>query len=508
MAGAFQSGFRMGQSAYQQALDNKDREARRAQEAEAHRLAMRTGGLQADALEAAAAQRRSLEGMRTEMADYQQGFNRQGFNTAADAEFDAALAASDNAVRAENVARKGGMPAPVAAYAPPTQGNLAAEQGMRTQFTQAPDITSDGFQRGMSGLQQRYALAAGDMKGFGDLQAAERQRRTNAEDAAWAVSVQNNPTGPEAVAARSYVNDKSRKLSTKVDPKTNITSFVMTDGDSYKEIKVSPSDLGKIAIGVRRLQRGDPSGLDLIASVNKDIAAAARDDLKIDLDVGKANNEANYKLGSLNNQTEGLKIQREGVGLQRERLNAERNQILGPALNYSLGANGELVPTMTGLKFNTRTGAYEGVSVPLTGQRGIIPSSAFDPQKTAKLVESLVGQPTGRNGRDGKPILHTPETAQAAVTQQIIRAHTNQNPAANLNADGVKAAQAAAAGGGGGGLKVDLPLRSPTMDQYYAMSPEALQVRAAAGDQVAKGLLARTALGTPEPAAMGMDRGY
>lgn len=369
--GAFQSGFQMGQRAWQQALDNKDREEQRKREADEYGLRRQQLVMQNQAMEDAAAQRRELAGLRTELGDYQQGFNRQGFNTAANNDFDAALAASDAAVKAENVARKGGMPAPVAAYAPPTQGNLAAEQGMRTQFTQAPDITSDGFQRGMSGLQQRYALAAGDMKGFGDLQAAERARRTNAEDAAWAVAVQNNPTGPEAVAARSYVNDKSRKLSTKVDPKTNITSFVMTDGDSYKEIKVSPSDLGKIAIGVKRLQRGDPSGLDLIASVNKDIAAAARDDLKVDLDVGKANNEASYKIGSLNNQTEGLKIQREGLGVQRQRLNMDR---MGMA-QYREGEDGNtyaLIPTMTknGLAFNTVKVNPPNVALKPTGKPG------------------------------------------------------------------------------------------------------------------------------------------
>lgn len=336
--GAFQSGFQMGQRAWQQALDNKDREARRAQEAEAHGLAMRTGRLQAEALENAAAQQRELAGLRTELGDYQQGFNRQGFNTAANNDFDAALAASDNAVMAENAARalaagkpirssKGvDLPTTAPAYATPVQSNLDATQGMRTQFTQAPDVTSDGFQRGMSGLQQRYALAAGDMKGFGDLQAAERVRRTNAEDAAYSMKVIQNPEGPEAIEARSFVNNSSRSLSVDTDPKTGISTFRIIKGDRTKPIDVGPSDMGKIAVGVRRLQRGDVGGLDVIAAVNKDLAAAVREEFKLDVEVGKSNNDANYKLGSLKNQTEGLRLQQ-----QRLASDLRANRQLDPA---------------------------------------------------------------------------------------------------------------------------------------------------------------------------------
>lgn len=369
--GAFQSGFQMGQRAWQQALDNKDREEQRKREADEYGLRRQQLVMQNQAMEDAAAQRRELAGLRTELGDYQQGFNRQGFNTAANNDFDAALAASDNAVRAENVARKGGMPAPVAAYAPPTQGNLAAEQGMRTQFTQAPDITSDGFQRGMSGLQQRYALAAGDMKGFGDLQAAERQRRTNAEDAAYSMRVIQNPEGPEAIEARSFVNNSSRSLSVDTDPKTGISTFRIIKGDRTKPIDVGPSDMSKIAVGVRRLQRGDVGGLDVIAAVNKDLAAAVREEFKLDVEVGKSNNEATYKIGSLNNQTEGLKIQREGVGLQRQRLNMDR---MGMA-QYREGEDGNtyaLIPTMTknGLAFNTVKVNPPNVALKPTGKPG------------------------------------------------------------------------------------------------------------------------------------------
>lgn len=452
MAGAFQSGFQMGQSAYQQALDNRDREERRKREADEYGLRRQQLVLQNQAAEDAAAQRRELAGIRTQLADSMGGFDRAGFNTAANNDFDSALAASDAAVKAENVARKGGLAAPAAAFAPPAQGNLAAEQGMRAQFTQAPDITSDAFQRGMSGLRQRYALAAGDMKGFDDMAAAERNRLTAADDAAFARAVTSNPEGPEAKAARTYVNRNSRKLSTRADPKTNMTTFILAQDDGYSEVKVNPGDLAKIAVGVRRLERGDVGGLDVISAVNKELAAAVREDMKLDLDVGKGNNDAAFKSGSLKNDAdrnaESKRHNQAVEGIQKDRANAERNQILGSALNYSLGTNGELVPTMTGLKLNARTGDYEGVSVPLTGQRGIIPAAAFDQSRIAKSVEAMVGQPTGQIGRDGKPIVYTPETAQAAVVQQIIRAHTSQNPATSLNAAGVKAAQEAAGGGG------------------------------------------------------------
>lgn len=361
MAGAFQGGFRMGQQAWQQALDNQDREERRKREADEYGLRRQQLVLQNQAAEDAAAQRRELAGIRTQIGDFQQGFNRAGYNAAADADFDSALAASDAAVKAENAARRGLAPTPAPAYVPPTQGNLANDEATRARFTQAPDITNDDYMRNMSGLRQRYALAAGDMKGFDDMAAAERNRRTAIDDSAFARAVTTNPEGPEAKAARAYVNRNSRKLTTRVDPKTNMTTFVLAQDDGYNEVKVNPSDLARIAVGVRRLERGDVGGLDIISAVNKDLAAAVREDMKLDMDAGKGNNDAAYKIGSLNNQTEGLRLQGEGLRLKQKALGIDSQRLqlarMGAA-QYREGEDGNLyalVPTMTqqGVKFET-----------------------------------------------------------------------------------------------------------------------------------------------------------
>lgn len=77
-----------------------------------------------------------------------------------------------------------------------------------------------------------------------------------------------------------------------------------------------------------------------------------------------------------------------------------------------------------------------------------------------------------------------------------------------LDARGVAAASNPG-GPGRGGLQ--LPLRQPTMDQFYAMSPEAVRMYADAGDPVAKALLRQMAErqgGPEERADPNIDRGY
>lgn len=333
--GAFQSGFSMGQRGYQQALDNERQAKLDARQEELHRMSVEEGGLRLGALRNEASRQTELAGLRTQIGDAASGFNRQGFNNAANADFDAMVAASEAGVRQENAARQGVPAQQGAAFAPAAalQSNQDYEAGLRARSTQAPDITSDPYQRQMVGLRQQYALTSGDMAGFDNLAAGERKRLTDADDAQFAAAVIKDPAGESAVMARSFINDKSRSLGIDTDPKTGISTFRIIKGDKTKPIEIGPSDMGKIAVGVRRLQRGDVGGLDVISAVNKDLAAVVREEFKLDADIAGKNNEANYKLGSLAYQGKGLDLRSQEVRIARDRANQEalRNRQLDPA---------------------------------------------------------------------------------------------------------------------------------------------------------------------------------
>jgi hypothetical protein len=347
MASAFASGFRMGGDIYNQSERNKlarEQEERARRESDAR---MEQMGLQTNALRRAEGQAIEAQGIRRDLSDFTQGVDRNATNQALDADFDMA-----------NQMAMQGMPLPAVRGG----SNTANEAGLTVR--NAVDPTAPQYQQQLAGLRSRLALATGDDKGFADVQAAETARVSGLQDAEFARSVMSDPTGDAARQARTFINNQSQRLSTKVDPKTGITTFALVNGDGYDEIKVSPSDLGRIAVGFRRLERGDVGGLDIIAGVNKELAAVARAELNLQMDVGKANNDANYKTGALRNDSARL-------GLQRDRAQLDR---MGSA-QYFTGEDGNTyaaVPTMTpqGLKFESVQVNPDGVPLSRVGAGG------------------------------------------------------------------------------------------------------------------------------------------
>lgn len=196
-----------------------------------------------------------------------------------------------------------GLQTKLASYDQPDSYDLqsAPATGVQPRFTADQVKTQPATRLEMERAIGGVALAKRDLAGYQTSLKNQREIQNGEEDSQFALSVVQDPTGEAARNARMFVNTNSRRLSSKVDPKTGMTTFALVNGDGYDEIKVPPADLGKIAVGYRRLQRGDVGGLDVIAAVNKDLAAAVSEELKINLDIGKANNDANYKSGSLAN---------------------------------------------------------------------------------------------------------------------------------------------------------------------------------------------------------------
>jgi hypothetical protein len=136
--GAFQSGFQMGQSAWQQALDNKAREERDRREAEAHAQRMSEGGLRLKGLQRADNQAEQEYGLRQDWLSASQGVDRRATNAALDADFDQADALARQGaalpVAAPNVEREAGLTRRIAAADIPNReraiaGQLAAVRG-------------------------------------------------------------------------------------------------------------------------------------------------------------------------------------------------------------------------------------------------------------------------------------------------------------------------------------------------------------------------------------------
>jgi len=299
---AFARGLQMGQQAWDTAENNRVRneelsmrKAKEARDAETHQL-------QTDALRREASTQNELRGLRTNMADFLTGTDRKASNANLDADFEQAYQATGLGLEAPAMA--GGS-------------NMANEQALTVR--RPVDMSSPEFQGGLAGLRSQYALASGNMADLDAVTSAERNRITSAQDAEWAQSVISNPNGEQAVRARSFINDSSKSLSIDPpDPKTGMSTLRIIRGDRTKPVELSPADLAKIAVGVRRLQRGDVGGLDVISGVNKELAAAAAAEFEMDVGLASRNNDTAYRAAGLANDRARLGLQeRAGRNLQR-----------------------------------------------------------------------------------------------------------------------------------------------------------------------------------------------
>lgn len=324
MASAFASGFKMGGDMYDSAERNKllrQQEERAAKESAAR---LETLGLQNDAARRAATREQEAAGIRRELSDFTQGVNRPATEAALDADFEAA-----------NQAQLQGLALPA------MRGGSNTANADALTVRNAVDPTNPQYRQQAAGLRSRLALATGNDRDFDAVQAAERQRVEAQQDSEFAQAVIKDPMGDAARQARTFINNQSRSLAIDTDPKTGISTFRIVKGDGTKPIEVPPADLSKIAVGVRRLQRGDVGGLDVIAGVNKELANAVREEFNIDLNVGKANNDANYKTAGLRNDTARLGIAQQQLRLQQQRY-ANSDAATNAAADYQRRVDGVL----------------------------------------------------------------------------------------------------------------------------------------------------------------------
>ncbi len=345
---AFARGLEMGQRAYSTVTDQALRSAKDEREAKESAARLEQTGLQTEAMRREAARGAELDRIAGELRDVQLGTpipenleTNSGLQRQALRRFE---------IGQQNYEGEG------AAYSAPA-GLLPARQSV--------NINDPAYQARVAGLRQQYALANRDMKDFDAVTLAERNRITGREDADFALDVTRNPNGEAAIQARTFVNAQTKGFTIDPPNKDGISTLRIIQGDRTKPVNIDAADLGRIAIGVRRLQRGDVGGLDVIASINKDIAASIRAEMGTQLEALKANNDAAYKTAGLAND--------------RARTAATSNYYAGRTqmdrmggAQYFTGEDGNTyaaIPTMTrqGLKFETVQVNPEGVVMAKAG---------------------------------------------------------------------------------------------------------------------------------------------
>jgi len=296
---AFQSGFQLGSRIATDALDRKERAERQKKEDEERELRKEAARLQINAATEEARRRSEIAQLTRGLTDTIQGIDRPATNAALDADFNAALQASDNAVMAENAARQGvpiaatqapaaaapdtavgpapAVTGPAAGIMPAVRGgsNAANEQALTVRT--AVDPLSPEYRQRVSGQMAAIAAANGNIE---QLRALDAERRTVAEDALIAQRTKEYKATDDQIGATTvFVNQTSRRITMSTPDRNGLVglSVVAPDGRARFET-LSRGEQAKLYAAVGLLDVNPTRALKMMEEVNKDLAQAVRDE--------------------------------------------------------------------------------------------------------------------------------------------------------------------------------------------------------------------------------------
>jgi hypothetical protein len=178
-------------------------------------------------------------------------------------------------------------------------GDMDREQArMGLQRTAQP--TADVSTRAATPLEMnsaamRVALARRDMATY---QALAEKGRTLAEDEAISKAMKQ----PVDDSLMQWVNSNHKQLSIGTPDKNGIAAFSVVTPDGKAMFgRLNRADLAKLQGAAAIMDMNPTRAWEMVAGVNKDLAAALNVDNSLALNAGKANNEGAYQSGQVTN---------------------------------------------------------------------------------------------------------------------------------------------------------------------------------------------------------------
>jgi hypothetical protein len=308
--GAFQSGFNMGRVMYQQALDNRDREQQRREQAEERALRLRSLQLGVEGQEDAARRQRDAVRMQQGISDFISGVDRPATAAALDADFEQAQAASESSVKAENVARQfPTLPASPDSAPPPAAPAMPAMRGASNAANEAAltvrnpmDPASTVYRQGLNRLQAQLAASQGDMRALSTLDA---EARAIAEDDFIAGRIKGYTGADDQVAqTRQWINQSSQRITLGAPDKNGLVRLSVVTPDGGAEFpKLNRSDQATLYAAVGLLERNPVRALQMMAGVNKTLAEAVAAENNLTGVLAQNTNSVADKTSAINERT-------------------------------------------------------------------------------------------------------------------------------------------------------------------------------------------------------------
>jgi hypothetical protein len=302
MAGAFQAGFGLGSRIASDSMDRQERAARIKKDDEDRARRNELVDLQISDAKASRARQERANAVASQISDLTSGVDKAATNAALDADFDTELRKSEAAVKAENAARQGVTTTPTAAPADATAAtadpmaalgpaagiapvasplvrggsNMANQEALTVR--NKVDPSSPEYRQQLSSLMSQYAAATGDMN---QVRALEQERRATQEDALIGQRLKDYKATPEQIAGTTeYINKNSTRITMGKPDKNGLVrlSVAAADGTDASFSKLSRADQSKIYAAVGLLEINPTRAYQMIGEVNKELAAAIRDE--------------------------------------------------------------------------------------------------------------------------------------------------------------------------------------------------------------------------------------
>lgn len=418
MATAFQSGFKLGGDAYNQAERNRLAQEELAMAKERDARAAEQFGWARDANTRQRAQEAEVDSLTQQLtrpnAD-NYAFAPRGTGTG-------------------GLGLRGAMPADAADTASvppiglrmPAQGEPAAATGLRAPAMPDRPLTFNQAPTGAAAeeLLGRIALTKGDTAGF---RAAQTNARTFREDDIFKSRLQEFKGTPEQIGSTmSYLNQNSRSVTMGKPDKDGFVqlSVVKPDGEAAFT-RLTKQDQAKLYAAAGLMEVNPQRAFDMMAQVNKELAVAIAAENGMNVELTKAGNDVAAKRGTLANQRTELGIKRDSAAATADYYKQRGASERMGAAQYFTGQDGNTyasVPRMgkNGLTFETVQVNPQGVKLTKVGGGADMKPADVKEEGTKVTIGGKLQYADGLGGYvpagpNGKPAGVLPSERQAAL---------------------------------------------------------------------------------------------
>lgn len=296
--GAFQTGFQLGQRAFQQAVENKERQEQRKADAEERALRLKQIQMGLDAAERASEREKQVDALAQKLASP----NAENY-TLAQAESKGGLRVpSAAAADPKSLALTSSTPSSGSGIRMPAQSAPAGSVGMRAM----PDTRQATFnlpptKTDVEDILARMAILKGDASGF---RAAMSNKQAMAADELVSSKMKEYTGSEEQIgASAAWLNEFSPRVTMGQPDKNGMVRISVVRPDKKAEfMRLSKADQAKLYAASHLLDVDPMRAMSMISDVSRTLATAVAADNGLEAAIASNSNDVAGKSATITHQ--------------------------------------------------------------------------------------------------------------------------------------------------------------------------------------------------------------